>query len=222
VPAGRRAALRLAAARSAAQDTSTGRWLIGTGVAASTYPARQRASTALARVDHEEQIVALHQEGLSQRMIARHLHVSRKVVRRSLTAGAFPERAPTGRRETPTRSVPSLSAQALGGGLSQRPATRARTASPRISRMRLAGPSSHWRMESTLAWDSGASARQETTSGSTRQAPSVSPACVLVVRHRPEAAYGRPAGAHRAHLPDQCRLPGTLSASPTLSFFTLG
>ncbi|HEX6553199.1 MAG TPA: xanthine dehydrogenase family protein molybdopterin-binding subunit [Ktedonobacteraceae bacterium] len=32
---------------------STGQWLIGTGVAASTYPARQRASTALARVDHE-------------------------------------------------------------------------------------------------------------------------------------------------------------------------
>lgn len=32
---------------------SAGRWLIGTGVAASTYPARQRASTALARVDHE-------------------------------------------------------------------------------------------------------------------------------------------------------------------------
>jgi xanthine dehydrogenase YagR molybdenum-binding subunit len=32
---------------------SSGRWLIGTGVASSTYPARQRASTALARVDHQ-------------------------------------------------------------------------------------------------------------------------------------------------------------------------
>src|SRR5205085_11957704 len=30
---------------------STGRWLIGTGVAASTYPARRRASTALVRVN---------------------------------------------------------------------------------------------------------------------------------------------------------------------------
>src|SRR5256884_7994611 len=32
---------------------SEGRWLTGTGVAASTYPARRSASTALARVDHE-------------------------------------------------------------------------------------------------------------------------------------------------------------------------
>jgi len=52
------------------------------------------------RLVRYEQIVALHQEGLSRRLIARHLHVSRKVVRRSLTAGAFPERAPTGRRQS--------------------------------------------------------------------------------------------------------------------------
>ncbi len=52
------------------------------------------------RLARYEQIVALHQKGLSQRMIARHLHVSRKVVRRSLTAGAFPERALTGRRQS--------------------------------------------------------------------------------------------------------------------------
>ena len=32
---------------------SEGRWLIGTGVAASTYPARRRASTAIVRVDRE-------------------------------------------------------------------------------------------------------------------------------------------------------------------------
>jgi xanthine dehydrogenase YagR molybdenum-binding subunit len=32
---------------------SDGRWLIGTGVAASTYPARRRPATAIARVDHE-------------------------------------------------------------------------------------------------------------------------------------------------------------------------
>ena len=30
-----------------------GRWLVGSGVAASTYPARRRASSAIARVDHE-------------------------------------------------------------------------------------------------------------------------------------------------------------------------
>ena len=47
-----------------------------------------------------EQIVALHHEGLSQRMIACHLHVSRKLVRRSVTAGASPERAPKGRRQS--------------------------------------------------------------------------------------------------------------------------
>src|SRR5207249_6250077 len=32
---------------------SDSRWLIGTGVAASTYPTRRRPSTAIARVDHE-------------------------------------------------------------------------------------------------------------------------------------------------------------------------
>jgi xanthine dehydrogenase YagR molybdenum-binding subunit len=32
---------------------SDGRWLVGTGVAASTYPARRRPSTALARIDRE-------------------------------------------------------------------------------------------------------------------------------------------------------------------------
>src|SRR5258708_7697149 len=32
---------------------SDGRWLIGTGVAASTYPTRRRASTAIVRVDRE-------------------------------------------------------------------------------------------------------------------------------------------------------------------------
>jgi transposase len=160
-----------------------------------TVAEQRRQISRANRLVRYEQIVALHQKGLSQRMIARHLHVSRKVVRRSLTAGAFPERAPTSRRQSKRGSLPSLSAQALGGGLSQRPATRARTARPRISRIRLAGPSAHWRLASTLAWATRASARQETTGGSTRQAPSVTPAGVLVVRHRPAAAYGRPADA---------------------------
>ena len=71
-----------------------------------TVAEQRRQSSRANRLVRYEQIVALHQEGLSQRMIARHLHVSRKVVRRSLTAGAFPERAPTGKRQS--KLVPYL------------------------------------------------------------------------------------------------------------------
>jgi transposase len=42
----------------------------------------------------------LHRQGLSQRAIARQLHGSRKMVHRSVRAGAFPERAPTGKRQS--------------------------------------------------------------------------------------------------------------------------
>jgi transposase len=52
------------------------------------------------RLARYEQIIALHQEGLSLRAIARQLHVSRKVVRHSVRAGTFPERAPTGKRQS--------------------------------------------------------------------------------------------------------------------------
>jgi transposase len=65
-----------------------------------TVAEQRRQISRANRLVRYEQIVALHQKGLSQRMIARHLHISRKVVRRSLTAGAFPERAPTGRRQS--------------------------------------------------------------------------------------------------------------------------
>jgi transposase len=65
-----------------------------------TVAEQRRQISRANRLVRYEQIFALHQEGLSQRMIARHLHVSRKLVRRSLTAGAFPERAPTGRRQS--------------------------------------------------------------------------------------------------------------------------
>ena len=65
-----------------------------------TVAEQRRQISRANRLLRYEQIVALHQAGLSQRMIARHLHVSRKVVRRSLTAGAFPERAPKGRRQS--------------------------------------------------------------------------------------------------------------------------
>ncbi len=65
-----------------------------------TVAEQRRQISRANRFVRYEQIVALHHEGHSQRMIARHLHVSRKLVRRSLTAGAFPERAPTGRRQS--------------------------------------------------------------------------------------------------------------------------
>jgi xanthine dehydrogenase YagR molybdenum-binding subunit len=41
------------------QARRDGRWLVGTGVAASTYPARRRASTALVRVDREGRYAVL-------------------------------------------------------------------------------------------------------------------------------------------------------------------
>ncbi len=56
-------------------------------------------SACLARQGYE-QIIALHRAGLSLRAIARQLHISRKVVHRSVRAGIFPERAPTGKRQS--------------------------------------------------------------------------------------------------------------------------
>ena len=61
-----------------------------------------------------------------------------------------------------------------------------------------------------------AGTRQETTDGSSCQAPSVTQAGILAVCQRPGAAHGRPAGAHRSYLPDQCRFAGTLSAGTKL------
>jgi transposase len=60
---------------------------------------RRQLSRANRRVRYE-QIMVLHRAGLSLRAIARHLHVSRKVVHRSVRAGTFPERVPTGRRQS--------------------------------------------------------------------------------------------------------------------------
>ena len=65
-----------------------------------TAAERRRQMSRTNRYARYEQIVTLHRQGLSQRTIARHLHVSRKVVHRSVTAGTFPERAPTGRRQS--------------------------------------------------------------------------------------------------------------------------
>jgi len=65
-----------------------------------TAAERRRQISRTNRFARYEQIVTLHREGLSQRAIARLLHVSRKVVHRSVRAGTFPERAPTGRRQS--------------------------------------------------------------------------------------------------------------------------
>jgi transposase len=60
--------------------------------------AEQRRQTSRAnRLSRYEQILTLHRQGLSQRAIARQLHISRKVVHHSVTAGSFPERAASSR-----------------------------------------------------------------------------------------------------------------------------
>ena len=65
-----------------------------------TAAQRRRQISRTNRLARYEQIVALHREGLSQHAIAWQLHVSCKVVHRSVTAGTFPERAPTGKRQS--------------------------------------------------------------------------------------------------------------------------
>jgi transposase len=65
-----------------------------------TVAEQRRQISRANRLARYEQIIALHRQGLSQRAIARQLHVSRKVVHRSVRAGAFPERAPTGKRQS--------------------------------------------------------------------------------------------------------------------------
>jgi Transposase len=65
-----------------------------------TVAEQRRQISRANRLARYEQIIALHRQGLSQRAIARHLHVSRKVVYRSVRAGTFPERVPTGRRQS--------------------------------------------------------------------------------------------------------------------------
>ena len=47
-----------------------------------------------------DEVLRRAKAGESQRAIARHLHVSRKVVHRSVRAGTFPERVPTGKRQS--------------------------------------------------------------------------------------------------------------------------
>jgi transposase len=76
------------------------------GVRPLTMTEQRRQSSRANRLARYEQIIALHREGLNLRAIARHLHISRKVVHRSVHAGTFPERAPSGRR--PSKLDPYL------------------------------------------------------------------------------------------------------------------
>ncbi len=80
------------------REAEGARWL--------TRTEQRRQISRANRLARYEQIIALQQAGLSQRAIARHLHLSRKVVQRSVRAGTFPERTPTGRR--PSKLDPFL------------------------------------------------------------------------------------------------------------------
>jgi transposase len=70
------------------------------GVRPLTVTEQRRQISRANRRARYEQIIALHRAGLSLRAIARHLHVSRKVVHRAVRAGTFPERVPTGKRHS--------------------------------------------------------------------------------------------------------------------------
>ena len=72
----------------------------GAGTRLLTVAEQRRQISRANRLARYEQIIALHRQGRSQRAIARQLHVSRKVVQRSVRAGTFPERVPTGRRQS--------------------------------------------------------------------------------------------------------------------------
>src|SRR5207247_2560430 len=111
------------------------------------------------------------------------------------SAEAFPERVPTGRCQSKLAPYLPYLRQRWEQGC-HKAATRARDPGPRISRISRVGWETHGRLADALTWATGAGTWQETTGSSSRQAPSVTPAHVLVVRQRPAAAHGRPAGAH--------------------------
>ena len=65
-----------------------------------TAAERRRQISRANRFARYEHIVALSCQGLSERTIARQLHVSRQLVHRFVTAGSFPERAASSRRQS--------------------------------------------------------------------------------------------------------------------------
>jgi transposase len=65
-----------------------------------TAAERRRQISRANRLARYEHIVALSGQGLSERTIARQLHVSRQLVHRFVTAGSFPERVASSRRQS--------------------------------------------------------------------------------------------------------------------------
>jgi len=65
-----------------------------------TAAQRRRQISRANRYARYEHILALSQQGFSQRDIARQLHLSRRTVHRFVTAKSFPERAPTTQRRS--------------------------------------------------------------------------------------------------------------------------
>ena len=161
-----------------------------------TVAEQRRQISRANRLARYEQIIALHRQGLSQRAIARQLHVSRKVVHRSVRAGTFPERAPTGKRQSKLAPyLPYLRKrweQGCHNGLQL--AREIQAQGFRGSASLVGKLTGDWRAR--LPGPAGAGTWQETTGSSSRQASSVTPARVLVVCQRPAAAHGRPASAH--------------------------
>jgi hypothetical protein len=181
-----------------------------------TVAEQRRQISRANRLARYEQIVALHQKGLSQRMIARHLHVSRKVVRRSLTAGAFPERALTGRRQSKLDPyLPYLRKRWEEGchnGLQLARELQAqgfRGSASLVRRLigdwraRLPGPPERVRGKK----------RQAAPPAKRRLSPRQASWLFLTDQQQLTADQRTLASAH---LPDQCHLPGTLSAGTRL------
>jgi transposase len=69
-----------------------------------TYEDRRKKISRDKRYARDAQVRALHQEGMGLRAIARHLGVSRNLVRRFVSAPGFPERAPKSGQRTSTKS----------------------------------------------------------------------------------------------------------------------
>ena len=110
---------------------------------------RQQISRAnrYARYQH---IRALSEQGLSQREIARQLHLSRGCVHRYVTAERFPERALPGKGRSLLDPYLPYLRQRLPAGLPQRAATRARDRGPGVWWISLAAQAAPWRLAREL------------------------------------------------------------------------
>src|SRR5437773_5638538 len=69
-------------------------------LASLTYAERKKKISRDKRYARYEHILALHRAGMSERAIARELHMSRRIVQRYLSSDGFPERAPGSGRRT--------------------------------------------------------------------------------------------------------------------------